>query len=129
METGVRSNPDPSFRTQRWSALDGKVPVDERIAGTSGVPKEPNPEPPTPVELWARRILVSLYVVICIILGAALVILPWMPWWTENNLLFHYPALRGFAANPFVRGAFSGLGLLDIWLGIWEAVQYKETAS
>jgi len=28
-----------------------------------------------------------------------------------------------------VRGAFSGLGVIDIWLGIWEVVRYREPRS
>jgi hypothetical protein len=37
-----------------------------------------------------------------------------------------YPGLREFVANGFVRGMCSGLGVLDIWIGFWEAVHYHE---
>ena len=80
-------------------------------------------------QLWARRLGLLVFVLICLELGFALVVLPWTHLWTENNLLLDYPAVRMWAANPFVRGAFSGLGLIDIWLGIWEVVRYRETRS
>jgi hypothetical protein len=26
----------------------------------------------------------------------------------------------------FIRGLVSGIGLVDVWMGIWEAAKYKE---
>ena len=80
-------------------------------------------------QLWARRLGLLVFVLVCLELGIALVIIPWTHIWTENNLLLGYPSLRFWAANTFVRGAFSGLGLIDIWLGIWEVVRYRETKA
>jgi hypothetical protein len=28
--------------------------------------------------------------------------------------------------SNFTRGLFTGLGLIDIWLGIWEAAHYRD---
>jgi hypothetical protein len=39
------------------------------------------------------------------------------------------PELRTFVANGFVRGLCSGLGVLDLWLGFWEAIYYHEKSS
>lgn len=80
-------------------------------------------------QLWARRLGLLVFVLICLELGIALIILPWTHIWTYNNLLLDYPTVRMWAANTFVRGAFSGLGLIDIWLGIWEAVSYRENKA
>ncbi len=80
-------------------------------------------------QLWARRLGLLVFVLICLELGIALVILPWTHIWTYNNLLLDYPTVRMWAANTFVRGAFSGLGLIDIWLGIWEVVSYRENKA
>ena len=77
-------------------------------------------------ELWVHRILVLLFVFVCAVIGVLLVILPWHPEWTDNPLLLRYPGLRSFMSHNFVRGLFSGLGLLDIWIGFWEAVHYRE---
>lgn len=56
-----------------------------------------------------------------------LVILPWTKYWTENTILLHNLSLRELAVNDFVRGAVSGLGLVDVWIGIQEGVSYRET--
>jgi hypothetical protein len=81
---------------------------------------------PTRVEVWMHRISVFLFVLISAVAGVLLIILPWTPEWTDNYLLLSYPSLRMVVANGFVRGLCSGLGLLDIWIGFWEALHYHE---
>ena len=76
--------------------------------------------------LWLHRITVLLFVFLCASVGVLLVILPWRPEWTDNHLLFAYPALRDIISSGFVRGVCSGLGILDIWIGFWEAVHFHE---
>ena len=78
------------------------------------------------VQLWLHRISVFLFVLISAIAGVLLVILPWTPEWTDNYLLLSYPGLRTFVSSGFFRGICSGLGLLDIWIGFWEALHYHE---
>ena len=48
-------------------------------------------------------------------------ILPWRPEWSDNSLLLPYPAIRELVSNGFVRGVVTGLGLLNVWIGFWEA--------
>jgi len=89
----------------------GSAPTDDRYRG---------------LQLWVHRLSVLLFVFVCATAGVLLVILPWRPEWTDNRLLLVYPGLRLFVSNSFVRGVCSGLGLLDIWIGFWEAVHYHE---
>lgn len=77
--------------------------------------------------LWMRRLSLVIFVAFCIELGMVLVVLPWTRIWTENRFLLTYPTLRNALQYNFVRGAISGLGLVDIGLGIWEAVRYRES--
>jgi hypothetical protein len=79
-----------------------------------------------PVQLWLHRISVFLFVLISAVAGVLLIILPWTPEWTDNYLLLTFPALRSVVANGFFRGLCSGLGMLDIWIGFWEALHYHE---
>jgi hypothetical protein len=83
-------------------------------------------EPPNPVEVWMHRISVFLFVLISAVAGVLLIILPWTPEWTDNYLLLSFPPLRDIVSNGFFRGICSGLGLLDIWIGFWEALHYHE---
>jgi hypothetical protein len=80
----------------------------------------------TTFELWVHRITVLMFVFVCAVVGVLLVILPWRPEWTDNHLLLASPQLRSLVASVFVRGLCSGLGVLDIWIGFWEAVNYQE---
>ncbi|HEX3820953.1 MAG TPA: hypothetical protein VHW45_11490 [Candidatus Sulfotelmatobacter sp.] len=82
--------------------------------------------PPNPVEIWMHRISVFLFVLISAVAGVLLIILPWTPEWTDNYLLLSFPSLRSLVSNGFFRGLCSGLGLLDIWIGFWEALHYHE---
>ncbi len=63
----------------------------------------------------------------CLEVGIILTVLPWTRIWTENSLLLGYPRVRELLMLNFVRGLVSGLGLVDIWMGIAEAVRYRET--
>ncbi len=80
----------------------------------------------TGFQLWLHRVLVLLFVFFCATVGVLLVILPWRPEWTDNYFLLASPGLRTFVSNGFVRGLCSGLGLLDIWIGFWEAVHFHD---
>jgi hypothetical protein len=79
-----------------------------------------------PVQVWMHRISVFLFVLVSAVAGVLLIILPWTPEWTDNYLLLSFPALRSVVSNGFFRGLCSGLGLLDIWIGFWEALHYHE---
>ena len=81
---------------------------------------------PSGIQVWMHRISVFLFVLVSAVAGVLLIILPWTPEWTDNYLLLSFPALRSVVSNGFFRGLCSGLGLLDIWIGFWEALHYHE---
>jgi hypothetical protein len=98
-------------------------------AGPQESNSEPNPETsaePTNIQLWMHRISVFLFVLISAVAGVLLIILPWTPEWTDNYLLLSFPGLRPLVSSGFFRGICTGLGLLDIWIGFWEALHYHE---
>ena len=76
--------------------------------------------------VWLGRIRALVFVTLCATFGVLLLILPWTSRWTDNPWLLSFPRLRDFISSGFVRGLSSGLGLLDLWLGFWEAVHYHE---
>ncbi len=82
------------------------------------------PQPGEPI--WARRLKLVIFVVFSVELGMLLLYLPWKPVWTHNSLLADYPTARAMMDHYFTRGAVTGLGLVDMWIGIWAAVQYRE---
>lgn len=78
------------------------------------------------LQLWLHRLGVLLLVFFCATVGVLLLILPWRPEWLDNQLLLWWPSFRPVVSSGFFRGLCSGLGLLDIWIGFWEAVHYQE---
>jgi hypothetical protein len=117
----VRSDSNPVPEPERWRGFAGEY-SGEGGRGSAAAPPQVERE-----NIWARRISVVVLVLFCLELGLVLLVLPWTRLWVDNNLLLNYPNLRRVAADPFVRGIFSGLGLLDLWIGIWEAVSYRES--
>ncbi|MGA6986511.1 MAG: hypothetical protein WBZ01_10690 [Terriglobales bacterium] len=97
-------------------AVPGEAPDPVSVAGRST----------SVVGLWLRRIGVLLFVFLCATLGVMLTILPWRPEWSDNPLLLPYPQLRAVVASGFARGVATGLGVINVWIGFWEAIQYRE---
>jgi len=118
----------PGDRASPGSALTTPpLPEPEAAPARPGQTSEPPAEVRyTGFELWLHRITMLLLVFVCAVVGVLLVIMPWRPEWTDNHLLLSFPGLRAFVASGFVRGICSGLGLLDIWIGFWEAIHYHE---
>jgi hypothetical protein len=105
------------------SPAETSVPVVPMQAPTPVSFSRPSP---SVARLWLRRIGVLLFVFLCATLGVMLMILPWRPEWSDNPLLLPYPTLRAMVASGFSRGLSTGLGVLNVWIGFWEAIQYRE---
>ena len=119
---------DPTLFSSPPAKPPGAVPPGrETHTALLEPPKPPLPPPrASSAQLWMHRISVFLFVLVSAVAGVLLIILPWTPEWTDNYLLLSYPALRTIVAHGFFRGFCSGLGLLDIWIGFWEALHYHE---
>lgn len=77
--------------------------------------------------VWLQRTSLVTRVMFCAYLGLVLAVLPWMTSiWDHNLLLQGSPQVWAVMRLGFVRGIVSGLGLLDIWIGVSEAVHYRD---
>ncbi len=118
---------DPKLPLENRTATPAAQPAPSHASTTLLDPAPaPAPQPHSGLQLWLHRTSVFLFVLISAIAGVLLVILPWTPEWTDNYLLLSFPSLRTFVSTGFFRGLCSGLGLLDIWIGFWEALHYHE---
>jgi hypothetical protein len=82
---------------------------------------------PRSTPVWLQRISLFVLVLFCVYLGVLVLILPWWPRiWDHNMFIQARPMLAAFLHNGAVRGIISGLGLLDIWIGVSEAVHYRD---
>lgn len=52
--------------------------------------------------------------------GLLLVLLPWSRFWERNYFADLMPGLHLLLTNNYVRGAVSGLGLVNIWIALAE---------
>ena len=52
--------------------------------------------------------------------GFALLLVPWSSYWDRNYFVASIPVLESALTNDFVRGAVSGLGLINVAAGVVE---------
>jgi hypothetical protein len=86
----------------------------------------------------ASRLTVIFFIILCLEAGIFLTVLPWwQPWgmgdWADNYFLVfaaHKTGLSGLqhaVASGWVRGAVTGLGLLNLGMAFWEMFHFRET--
>lgn len=92
----------------------------------------------------SARITVIFYIVLCLEVGIFLTFLPWIhvvPFlptfgigdWGDNFFLLYasqkmgLQGLRPVIASGWVRGAVSGLGLLNLFIAFWEITHFRQT--
>ena len=63
-----------------------------------------------------RLLLVAYFIEV----GLLLVLVPWSPFWERNYFLTALPALHDIVRNNYLRGAVSGLGVVNLLMGFHE---------
>ena len=53
-------------------------------------------------------------------IGVVLLVVPWMPYWQQNFFIDARPYVEPLLTSPFVKGAISGLGLVNVIAGFAE---------
>jgi hypothetical protein len=91
----------------------------------------------------AAQLSVIVYIILCLEIGIVLVLLPWVPqgtfWvlsdWGNNYFLLYVArktgiyALQTVVASGWIRGAVTGIGLLNIGIAFWEIFHFKESVQ
>jgi hypothetical protein len=104
------------------------------------MPTEPQPpaatEPlagPIPVRRpeyhWYHKMWAVLFITFCLEIGIFLVVFPWTPWWEGNFFSGMLPQLRGYWENTYLRGAISGLGVVNLYISFIEALRLRRFAK
>jgi len=88
----------------------------------------------------SAKLSVIFYIVLCLEIGIVLTLLPWVPQgtlglsdWGNNYFLLYaarktgFYALQTVVASGWVRGAVSGIGLLNVGIAFWEIFHFKQT--
>jgi hypothetical protein len=120
-------------------ASDSREPIRQvspNVIQADRLPVESKPVPSAPPDarvtrttIWLHRLSLVIFVIFCIELGLLLAVLPWTRIWTDNSLVAAHPSWRALVQDNFVRGVITGIGLVDVWLGIWEAVHYRDAGK
>ena len=101
------------------------------LPSESALSSKPSDSAPA-IRGWERarkRLGAVLYIALCVEIGTFLLLMPWSAIWSRSLLLYHYPLLRPLWMSPYLRGAVSGLGLVNLWLGVSQAWNFRQSAS
>jgi hypothetical protein len=90
----------------------------------------------------SARLSVIFYIILCFEIGLFLTVLPWWPqgmWgisdWGNNYFLLYAArktglhGLQAVVASGWVRGAVSGVGLLNLGIAFWEIFNFRRTVA
>jgi hypothetical protein len=61
------------------------------------------------------------FILFCIEIGLVLFLLPWTPLWDNNYFFSLTPQWNAFWLSTYLRGAISGVGVVNLWIGLGEA--------
>jgi hypothetical protein len=87
----------------------------------------------------SSRLSVIFYIILCFEIGIVLTVLPWVPhgWWGlsdwGNNYFLVLAShkvgfgIQRFIASGWIRGAVSGVGILNLGMGLWELINFRKT--
>jgi hypothetical protein len=90
----------------------------------------------------SAKLSVIFYIVLCLEIGLVLTLMPWIPQgffglsdWGNNYFLLYAArktslyGLQTFVASDWVRGAVTGVGVLNLGIAFWEIFNFKQTVS
>ncbi|MCU1263803.1 MAG: hypothetical protein JWM21_121 [Acidobacteria bacterium] len=90
----------------------------------------------------SAKLSVIFYIILCLEIGLVLTLAPWIPQgffglsdWGNNYFLLYaarktgFYALQTVVASGWVRGAVTGVGLLNLGIAFWEIFTFKQTVS
>jgi hypothetical protein len=87
----------------------------------------------------SAKLSVIFYIILCLEIGLVLTLLPWwshpfgLSDWGDNFFLVYAAHKTGFqglqmaVSSGWVRGAVTGLGLLNLCIAFWEMAHFRQT--
>ncbi len=91
--------------------VEPQVPVEERIEAAKPA--------------WHHKLGSLVFMIVCFEVGAFLLIFPWLPYWDTNSIASLTPWLRNIWDSAYLRGALSGLGVVNIYFSVAEAFRFR----
>ena len=83
---------------------------------------------PPPQYRWYHKMSAVLLITFCLEIGLFLLIFPWTEYWDNNYFAAIAPQLRQYWDNMYVRGAISGLGVINLYISLAEVFRLRRFA-
>ena len=99
--------------------------------GAEGVPQPIPPSqdaPSRPVYHWYHKISAVIFITFCLEVGLFLLIFPWTDYWPVNYFSTAIPLWSQYWDNMYVRGAISGLGVVNLYISLLEIFRLRRFA-
>ena len=68
-----------------------------------------------------KRLWQALLIALALEIGLFLVLFPWSEAWDRNRAVVSFGFLRPLLLSYYLRGAVSGLGMINLWVAISQA--------
>ena len=78
---------------------------------------------------WYHKLIGLLFVVLCFEVGIFLLAFPWSPYWASNYFGWFSPEWHEFWVSPYVRGAISGLGCVNLYVSLQEVFRLQRFSA
>jgi len=78
-----------------------------------------------PRHRWYHKLSALIFIVFAMELGIFLLVFPWSVLWDHNLFATMGPLWLRYWDNPYLRGAISGLGLLNIYIALAEIFRLR----
>lgn len=107
------------------------------------MPNERNPQAPQaagteapgpipvgrPAYHWYEKVAAVVFVTFCLEIGIFLVAFPWTAYWDTNYFAAYIPEWHRYWDNMYVRGAVSGLGVVNLYISLIEVFRLRRFAK
>lgn len=74
---------------------------------------------------WYHKMSAVLLITFCLEIGLFLLIFPWTDAWDKNYFAALAPQLHEYWDNMYVRGAISGLGVINLYISLAEVFRLR----
>jgi hypothetical protein len=86
------------------------------------------------------KLTVIFFIILCFQVGVLLTLLPWINWgvignWGDNYFLAVFsktvgvPSLQAIIQSGWIRGAVTGLGILNLIVAFWEIINFENSVK
>ncbi|MEX2261967.1 MAG: hypothetical protein WD696_08440 [Bryobacteraceae bacterium] len=82
-------------------------------------------EASAPAYRWYHKAFALAFIVFCLESGLFLLLFPWSEYWDLNYFASVAPEWRDFWGNAYLRGAVSGLGMLNLYVSLSEIFRLR----